>query len=69
MFVKKRRKMTSEEADAIIERSKTEEPIELEKGDIPAMILAAIIVFLPFILALGTAMLILWWFIFSVWGA
>jgi len=64
----KRPKMTREEADAIIERSKTEEPLELEKGDIKAMILAAFIVFLPFVLAFSGALGLLYWFIFHVWA-
>jgi len=64
----KRKKMTREEADAIIEKAKTEAPIELEKGDLPAMFFAALIVFVPFILLLGGAMIFLWWFIFYVWG-
>jgi len=70
MFLRKsqKRKMTAAEADAIFEKAKTEEPLELEKGDIPAMILAALIVFLPFILVLSGAMVFLWWFITSVWG-
>jgi len=65
---KLRRKFTRKDADEIIERAKTEEPLELEKGDIPAMILAALMVFLPFVLALGGAMILLWFFIFFVWG-
>jgi len=64
----KRKKMTREEADAIMERAKTEAPLELEKGDLKAMFLAALIVFVPFILLLGGAMIFLWWFIFHVWG-
>ena len=64
----KRQRMTRAEADAIIERSKTEEPLELEKGDLKAMIIAAIIVFLPFIMVMGGVMGLLWWFIFRVWG-
>ena len=65
---KLRRKFTRKDADEIIERAKTEEPLELEKGDIPAMILAALVVFLPFVLALGGVMILLWYFIFFVWG-
>jgi hypothetical protein len=65
----KRPKMTAEEADAIIEKSRTEEPLQLEKGDIKAMILAAFIVFLPVILAVSGALGLLYWFIFYVWGA
>jgi len=64
----KRPKMTRAEADAIIEKSKSEAPLELEKGDIKAMILAAIIVFLPFILVFSGVLGLLWWFIFHVWG-
>ena len=65
----KRPKMTKEEANAIIERSKTEEPLDLEKGDLLAMILAALSVFLPFVLAIGGSLLLLWWLIFNVWGS
>ena len=63
----KRPKMTREEANAIIERSKTEEPLNLEKGDLLAMVLAAIKVFLPFVLAIGGSLIFLWWLIFHVW--
>jgi len=65
---KMRRKFTRKEADEIIERAKTEAPLELEKGDIPAMILAALMVFVPFTLALGGGLLLLWVFIFFVLG-
>ena len=64
----KRPRMTRAEADAIIERSKTEEPLDLEKGDLKAMILAAFIVFLPFVLGISGAFAFLYWFIFNVWG-
>ena len=64
----KRRKMTREEADAIIERAKTEAPLELEKGDLLAMFLAALVVFVPVLLALAGAFAFLWWFIFFIWG-
>jgi len=64
----KRPKMTKEEANSIIERSKTEEPLELEKGDLLAMILAALGVFMPFILGISGSLLLLWWLIFNVWG-
>jgi len=53
-----KKRMTRKEADEIIERSKDEAPLELEKGDLKAIILAAIIVFVPFILILtGTLLL------------
>jgi len=55
-------------ADEIIERSKTEEPLELEKGDIPAMILAALIVFLPFVLAISGVMIVVGLLFIFVWG-
>ena len=64
----KRKKMTREEANAIIKRAKTEEPLELEKGDLLAMVLAAIIVFVPFILVFSGVLVLAWWFIFRVWG-
>ena len=63
-----KRKFTRKDANEIIERSKTEAPLELEKGDIPAMVLAAIMVFLPFVLALSGVILLLWLLIFVVWG-
>jgi hypothetical protein len=65
---KKKRRLTGEDIDAIMERTKKEDPLELEKGDIPAMILAALMVFLPFVLVLGGGLLLLWFLIFSVWG-
>jgi len=70
MFLRKdqKRRRTRAEATEIIEKSLTEDPIELEKGDLPAIILAAIIVFMPFILAFGGALLLLWWLIFYVVG-
>jgi len=61
----KRRKMTREEADAIIERSKSEAPLELEKGDLKAMILAALIVFVPFIMAFVVVFGLFWWLFFA----
>ncbi|MCL2363904.1 MAG: hypothetical protein FWC71_04490 [Defluviitaleaceae bacterium] len=53
-----KKRMTREEANEIIERSKEEEPLELEKGDLKAIILAAIIVFVPFVLILAGALLL-----------
>jgi len=64
----KRPRMTSTEAKAIIEKSKSEAPLELEKGDLKAMLLAAIIVFVPFIAAFAGALGLLHWFIFNVWA-
>jgi len=64
----KRKRMTSEEAKAIMEKAKTEAPLELEKGDLKAMLLAAIVVFLPFVLLLSGALGFLWWLILRVWG-
>jgi len=64
----KRPKMTREEIDAIMEKTKTEEPLELEKGDKPAMLLAALIVFLPFLLAIIGPLIFVYWFIFNVWA-
>ena len=65
----KRSKLTREEADAIIKKAEDEEPLELEKGDLKAIILATIIVFVPFLLAIGGGMLLLWLFIFRVWAS
>jgi len=64
----KRPKMTSEEMDAIIERAKTEPPLELEKGDLKAMIIAAFIVFFPFVLVFSGSLILIYWLIFYVWG-
>ena len=64
----KRPRMTRKEADAIIEKSRSEPSLELEKGDIKAMIIAGIVVFLPFVLAFAGALGFLYWFIFFVWG-
>lgn len=66
---KKRPKMTKEEANAIIQRAQTEEPLDLEKGDFAAMIIAALMVFLPFLLALSGSLLLLWWLLFHVLGS
>ena len=72
MFLPKRFKRSPQvirdEADAIIERAKTEPPLELEKGDLKAMFLAGLVVFVPFLLALIVPILLLYWFIFNVWG-
>ena len=64
----KKNRMTRERADEIIEKSKSEPPLELEKGDLPAILLAAFITFTPFILVLGGAMWFVYWFIFNVWA-
>jgi len=64
----KRRKMSRAEMDAIIEKSKTEKSLELEKGDKLAMVMAAFIVFVPVVIALVGVLGLAWWFIFYVWG-
>ena len=56
-----KRRLTREKADAIIERAKTEEPLELEKGDKLAMLFAGLLVFVPFALVLAGAMLLVMW--------
>jgi len=61
--------MTRAQADAILERTKNEEPLELEKNDLLAIIMAAFAVFVPFILILAGIMIGAWWFITMVWGA
>lgn len=69
MFLGKRKeRFTREDADAILERAKTEAPLDLEKGDIPAMFIAAVRVFLPFVLAICGTLLLVWFFIFYIWG-
>jgi len=70
MFLRREQKkrMTRQQANEILERAKTEEPLELEKGDLLAMILAALKVFVPIIVIFSGALILLWWFIFSVWG-
>jgi len=67
-FERKRKRMTAEEAQAIWERTKGEEPLELERNDLKAIILAALVVFIPFVLAFGGVLLLIWWFIMFVWG-
>ena len=62
---KLKKRFTREDADAIIERSKTEAPLELEKGDLPAMLIAAFMVFAPFVLAFGGVFVLLWFLIFG----
>lgn len=47
----------------IEERARHEESLELEKGDIPAMIIAALMVFIPFLIFFCGALLLLWWFV------
>ena len=70
MFLGKyrRKRMTRAEANAVIEKAKYEAPLELEKGDIPAMILAALIVFVPFILVIAGTLGLIWFLIFVVIG-
>ena len=63
----KRNKMTRAKANAIIEKSRDEAPLELEKNDIKAMIIAGLIVFVPFVLVLTGALYFVYWFIFNVW--
>jgi len=70
MFLSKKQKrprMTREEANAIIERAKTEDPLELEKGDKFAIYLAALRIFVPFVAALAGSVFVLWWLVFHVW--
>ena len=67
-LLRKRKRMTAAEAQSIWERSRNEEPLELEKNDLKAIILAALIVFIPFVLAFGGMLLLVWWFIIYVWG-
>ena len=64
----KRPTMTREEADAIIERARTEPPLELKKGEIIAMIMAAMIVFVPFLLLFSGTMGLLYFVIFHIVG-
>ncbi|MCL2752917.1 MAG: hypothetical protein FWE44_02065 [Defluviitaleaceae bacterium] len=71
MFLRKdqKKRMTRQEANEILERAKKEEPLELEKGDMTAIILAALKVFVPFILLFAGAMLLIWWLIMFVWAS
>jgi len=65
MFLGKlKKRFTREDADAIIERAKTEAPLELEKGDLPAMFIAAFLVFAPFVLAFAAVFVIVWFIFF-----
>lgn len=65
---KMKRKFTREEADAIIEKAKTEEPLQLEKNDLKAIMLAAAIVFVPFVLVFVGVMGLMFMFISRIWG-
>jgi len=67
--VMKRNKMTRAQADAILERAKTEEPLELEKGDFTAMLIAAFIVFMPILLGIAAVLGFVYFFIFHIWAA
>jgi len=71
MFLRKdqKKRMTREQANEILERAKTEEPLDLEKGDMMAIILAALKVFVPFILLFAGAILFVWWLIVFVWAS
>jgi len=70
MFLRKdqKKRMTRQEADAILERARHEEPLELEKGDMTAIILAAFKVFIPIILLFAGGMALLMWLILGVWA-
>jgi hypothetical protein len=65
---RKRPRMTVEEADAIIAKSRDEAPLELEKNDIKAIIIAGLIVFVPFVLIFGGALYFVYWFIVNIWA-
>ena len=65
----RRRKMSRAQADAILERAKTEEPLELEKGDFTAMLIAAFIVFMPVLLGIAAVLGFLYFFVFHIWAA
>ena len=67
-FAAKRRRMTAAEADAIWERTRGEEPLELEKNDLRAIILASLAVFVPFVLAFSGLLFFVWVFIIFIWG-
>ncbi|MDR2168420.1 MAG: hypothetical protein LBE35_11330 [Clostridiales bacterium] len=63
----KKRGLSREEQNAILERAKTEEPLELEKGDLLAIMLAAVRVFLPFVLAMAGVLLLVY-FLIVAWA-
>ena len=46
----------------IEERAKKEEKLELERGDIPAMLIAAFAVFTPYLLFLLGSLIFIYWF-------
>ncbi|MCL2168851.1 MAG: hypothetical protein FWB74_02360 [Defluviitaleaceae bacterium] len=70
MFVPKKRKkgLSREDQNAILERARTEEPLELEKGDMLAIILAAFKVFLPFVLGIAGFLILIAW-LFMLWAS
>ena len=42
-------------------KAKSEDPLELEKGDMLAIIIAAIVTFIPVVLFLAAVLLGIWW--------
>jgi len=42
-------------------KAKSEDKLELEKGDIPAIIIAALVTFIPVFLFLALVLLGIWW--------
>ena len=60
MFSRKDRKRIN--IKEIEDRTKNEEPLELEKGDLKAIVLAAFATLMPIALAMGGAMLLVYWF-------
>lgn len=44
-----------------LERAQNEAPLELERGDLKAIIIAALLAFIPIIVGLGGMMFLLYW--------
>jgi len=49
------------DADGIIERTKNEPELELEKGDLKAIIIAAMVVMLPALVVFVSVVLFVYW--------
>ena len=46
---------------AIEQRVKSEDSLDLEKGDLPAIFIAAFAVFMPFVLGLSGVLVLMYW--------
>lgn len=62
MFLRKSQKRRVD-VEAVMNRTKTEKSLRLEKGDLPAIIIAAFAVFTPFLLVFTGALAFAYWLI------